>query len=80
MPRDVAALARYNRLSASANAMANAHVMMVMLLDVANGMVRPSEGGKRRDQRGAADQRGQTESGLERGFHVFGLETSAFYG
>jgi len=65
MPREGAAFARCNRLSALANAMANAHRMMVMMLDVANSVERRSKSGQRRDQSGAANQCGQAESGLE---------------
>lgn len=58
-------------------AMAHAHRMVIVMLDVANGVIRRRHGGKRRGQRSTADQGGQTGNGLEKGFHAWSARTAA---
>jgi len=55
------------------NAMADTNRVMVVLLDVANGVVRRSNCRQRCDQRGAADQSGHGNR-FEHSFHFFGVE------
>jgi hypothetical protein len=50
--------------------MADAHRVMIVMLDVADFvMVRRSNGGQRRSQSGAKHQGGQTGERLDNGFH-----------
>lgn len=54
----------------SAHVMADAHRMMIVMLDVADFvMVRCGDGDQRSGQRGAKHQGGQTGERLDNGFH-----------
>ncbi|WP_293045835.1 hypothetical protein [Paraburkholderia sp.] len=59
------------------HAMANAHGMMIMMLDVADNVSRRRERGDRRDHGSTANKGGQTKNRLECGFHVLGFLTAA---
>lgn len=54
--------------------MANAHRMMMLMLDVADlVMIRSGHGGERREHRGATDQCEKTGNRLENGVHDLDL-------
>ncbi|WP_296655122.1 hypothetical protein [Paraburkholderia sp.] len=77
MPRIRAALRCRTLRSTMVKTMANAHGMMIVMLDVAGNVSRRRERGDRREHGSTANKGGQTENRLECGFHVLGFLTAA---